>query len=84
MNNYESLTPRQKEVLKLMAFGKRTSEIAKILVVSLTTIKTHIKDIYETLCLTESAKGSSAIRIKAVNIYWQNNPRELKEFKPFC
>lgn len=84
MNNYESLTPRQKEILKLMAFGKRTREIAKILFVSLATIKTHIKDIYEKLCLAECAQGGSAIRIKAVNIYWQNNPQELKEFKPFC
>lgn len=40
-----SLTPREKEILVLMAQGMSNSEIAERLVVSATTVKTHVGNI---------------------------------------
>jgi DNA-binding CsgD family transcriptional regulator len=37
-----SLTAREREVVNLLVQGKRTSEIAAILCVSWSTVKTHI------------------------------------------
>ncbi len=43
------LTPREREVLQLLAEGKTTKEIASCLTVSVTTIDTHRKNIMEKL-----------------------------------
>lgn len=80
MNNYESLSEREKEVLELISKGKKTKEVAKLLNISLTTVKTHITSIYEKLCVSTSDIGTSATRVKAITIYWKNNIEELKDF----
>ncbi|MDO5077962.1 response regulator transcription factor [Corynebacterium sp.] len=41
----EELTPRETEVLRLMAFGFSNTEIAEAHVVSLATVKTHVRHI---------------------------------------
>ncbi|GAB4545809.1 MAG: response regulator transcription factor [Anaerolineae bacterium] len=41
------LTEREREVLRLMAEGKNNSEIAAVLVISLSTVKFHIANIVE-------------------------------------
>jgi DNA-binding NarL/FixJ family response regulator len=42
----DSLTPREAEVLKLIAEGQSNAEIAETLVVSLATVKTHVNRIF--------------------------------------
>jgi DNA-binding NarL/FixJ family response regulator len=48
-SNQSVLTPREREVLQLLAEGKTTKEIASCLNVSVTTIDTHRKNIMEKL-----------------------------------
>jgi DNA-binding NarL/FixJ family response regulator len=45
----EQLTAREQEVLELLAQGMQMKEIAPKLFVSLTTIRTHVRNIYEKL-----------------------------------
>ena len=49
MNLPETLTEREGEVLRLLAAGLSNQEIAEKLVISLSTIKTHITRIYSKL-----------------------------------
>ena len=44
-----SLTPREKDVLKVMAQGQKNSEIAKTLWISEKTVKTHVSNILRKL-----------------------------------
>jgi DNA-binding NarL/FixJ family response regulator len=43
------LTPREKEILKLLAQGKRNKEIAAELFISEKTVKNHLANIYAKL-----------------------------------
>jgi DNA-binding CsgD family transcriptional regulator len=47
--NFESLTPRQIQVIKLLLDGYRYSEIAKELFISVNTARNHVQRIYEIL-----------------------------------
>jgi DNA-binding CsgD family transcriptional regulator len=46
---YDTITKREKEIIKLIVSGKTSFEIAKILCVSQLTIKTHRQNIYRKL-----------------------------------
>jgi LuxR family maltose regulon positive regulatory protein len=48
----EPLTPREQEVLQLIAAGRSNPEIAEQLVIAVTTVKTHVKNIYGKLQVT--------------------------------
>ena len=48
-NRYCKLSKREREVLKLMAFGKSSSETANELFISLGTVDTHRKNIRKKL-----------------------------------
>ncbi|NTS76769.1 response regulator transcription factor [Catenovulum sp. SM1970] len=54
---YESLTGRQKDVLKLMAKGFTHKEIAKFLDISNYTVSDHVKAIYKKLNVNSSAEA---------------------------
>ncbi len=41
------LTPREKEIVKLLLAGKDTSQITEELIISYNTLKTHLKNIYK-------------------------------------
>jgi LuxR family maltose regulon positive regulatory protein len=45
----ESLSDRERDVLRLLALGRSGPEIADVLVVAPSTIKTHLKSIYAKL-----------------------------------
>ena len=51
--NYEKLTERQKELLKLMANGSSNKEIAEKLFITESTVKYHIKNIFSILELKD-------------------------------
>ena len=52
---YESLTPRQREILQLIAEGRSRQEIADILGISPKTVSRHREDIMHALGVTDDA-----------------------------
>jgi DNA-binding NarL/FixJ family response regulator len=60
----DELTPREAEVLRLIAAGKSNREIARALFVSEATVKTHVNRIF--------AKTGSRDRSQAVHYAYQN------------
>jgi two-component system, NarL family, nitrate/nitrite response regulator NarL len=58
-----ALTPREQEILHLIAAGKSLPEIAKELYLGLTTVKTHVQHLYEKLGVNDRAAAvASAMR----------------------
>lgn len=49
LNEYSKLSNREKELLNLLAKGYRYKEIADLLFISIDTVRTHIRNIYEKL-----------------------------------
>ena len=62
----ESLTPREREVLQLLAAGHSNPEIAARLVIAVTTVKTHVKNIYGKLQVTN--RFQAVARVKDLNL----------------
>lgn len=75
MKNYCKLTPREVEVLGLMAQAFDNKEIAKTLFVGVTTVKTFIDHIYTKLGLTNSI--GQVPRVCAV-LYYLEHKEELR------
>ena len=58
-----ALTPREQEILHLIAAGKTLPEIARELFLGLTTVKTHVQHLYEKLGVSDRAAAvASAMR----------------------
>jgi two-component system nitrate/nitrite response regulator NarL len=58
-----ALTPREHEILVLIAAGKSLPEIGKELFLGLTTVKTHVQHLYEKLGVSDRAAAvASAMR----------------------
>ena len=53
MKNYQNLTNRENEVKDLLIQGLTNGQIAKKLFISISTVKTHIKNIFEKLCVSK-------------------------------
>jgi NarL family two-component system response regulator LiaR len=62
---FESLTPREAEVLSLMVKGLGNAEIAQVLMISLSTIKSHVSSIL--------AKLEVSSRIEAIVLVLEHN-----------
>ena len=54
----EGLTPREVEVLRLLARGLTNAQIAEALVVSLLTVKAHLRSIYSKLGVTSRSAAA--------------------------
>jgi two-component system nitrate/nitrite response regulator NarL len=54
-DNTPVLTPREQEILHLIAAGKSLPEIAKELYLGLTTVKTHVQHLYSKLGVSDRA-----------------------------
>ena len=70
----ETLTPREKELIELMAKGLNNYEICDILCISLATLKTHIMSIYEKYGLSNDGnyrRNFPVLRLRAVLKYQQ-------------
>jgi two-component system, NarL family, nitrate/nitrite response regulator NarL len=62
----EDLSPREREVLELMAEGLRNREIADRLVLSEATVKTHVRHVLEKLRFRNRAEAAAfAARVAA-------------------
>ncbi len=55
---YSDLTPREREVLKLVASGRANKEIGTELGISERTVKTHISNIFSKLQLTDRTQAA--------------------------
>lgn len=55
LTTWETVTPREREVLKLLAEGYRSKEIAELLCISVKTVNTHRNNIMNKLDLHNSA-----------------------------
>jgi DNA-binding NarL/FixJ family response regulator len=67
-DSLDRLTPRQREILQLIAEGRTTQEIAHILNVSVKTVETHRSDLMERLGLYDVAGlVRYAIRMRLVS-----------------
>jgi len=65
----ERLTPREKEVLRLMAEGVASREIAKKLGISYTTVRTHIRSLGSKLGVHSKLEAI----VKARELAWSNS-----------
>jgi LuxR family maltose regulon positive regulatory protein len=63
---FETLTPREREVLQLVAAGLTNPAIAAELVVSVTTVKTHVRNIYAKLGV--SGRHQAIIRARELRL----------------
>ncbi len=55
---YSDLTPREREVLKLVASGRPNKEIGGALGITERTVKTHISNIFSKLALTDRTQAA--------------------------
>ena len=62
----EPLTEREREVLRLIAAGRSNPEIATELVIAVTTVKTHVKNIYGKLNVDN--RFQAAARAQELNL----------------
>ena len=62
----EPLTPREREVLQLISAGRSNPEIAAELVIAVTTVKTHVKNIYGKLQVAN--RFQAATRAKELHL----------------
>lgn len=60
--DYENLSAREKEILDLLSRGLRYKEIAVDLFISIETVRTHIRNIYEKLQVNSRTDALNKIR----------------------
>ena len=58
----EPLSPQEQKVLRLLAAGNSNAEIARELVVSVNTIRTHVQSIYRKLNVNNRVEASTVAR----------------------
>lgn len=76
-----NLSKRQAQVFELVALGKTDKEIAEILKVKYSTVKTIYVALMEKLSIFSDLKGSKKNRIWTSLIYWQQHIEEFKNLK---
>jgi len=67
-NKLESLTNREREILRLIAEGKKNKEIAHAFCVALKTVEKHLANIYEKLDVNSKTEAA---------LWWLENGRDF-------
>ncbi|HKB45871.1 MAG TPA: response regulator transcription factor [Chitinophagaceae bacterium] len=62
VDNEEELTERENEILKLLSAGYRNKEVSEKLFISLSTVKSHVYNIYQKLHVTTRVEALNKIR----------------------
>ena len=57
-SNDFGLTQREREILKLVVDGKNNSEIAALLIISLSTVKFHVSSIFAKMTVTNRVEAA--------------------------
>ena len=63
LTEFEELTEREIEVLKVLAEGKTNEQIAEALGIAPTTAKTHVQNIFSKFYLTEKDGNNRVIAV---------------------
>jgi LuxR family maltose regulon positive regulatory protein len=58
----EPLSPQERRVLRLIVAGRSNADIARELIVSMNTIKTHVKNVYRKLNVSTREEAQVAAR----------------------
>jgi DNA-binding NarL/FixJ family response regulator len=73
------LTPREQDVLALLACGLQNKEIAKVLTISPNTVAGYIKDIYRKLAVNNRASATfKAMELGLIKTASHETTHELK------
>ena len=79
---FSSLSSRQKEVLRLVCQGLEYKEIAQILVIGESTVKSHMRTIYEKLGLLDLKRDERVYQIRAVYCpFFNGTPQEDEDIE---
>lgn len=77
---FSNLSPRQKEVLRLVCQGTEYKEIAELLIVSESTVKSHMRAVYEKLDLFHLNRDDRIYRIRSIYCpMFEGKPEEIPE-----
>ncbi len=66
-NLYEKLTNKEKEIFKLIAEGKSNKEIAVLMFVELSTVKTHVSNIYRQIKVENRKEAISLFKLLEIS-----------------
>lgn len=65
---FETLTPREREVMMLMVKGMGNNEIAELLMIELSTAKSHVGNILSKLCVTSRNEVIAMVLEESFNL----------------
>ena len=64
--NFSSLSPRQKEVLRLVCQGTEYKEIADLLIISISAVKSHMRAVYDKFDLLHLKRDERIFKIRMI------------------
>lgn len=77
---FASLSPRQKEVLRLVCQGTEYKEIAELLIVSESTVKSHMRAVYDKLDLLHQSRDDRIYKIRSLYCpMFEETPEDVPE-----
>lgn len=79
----QPLTPRELEVLKLVARGKTNRQIAEDFVVSVGTVKNHVEHIIDKLNVSDRTQAV-VLALKLGIISFPKSPKSSRDHSPLC
>jgi DNA-binding CsgD family transcriptional regulator len=75
---YLKLTPRETELVEMFAMGYSTSAVSKLLSISESTLRTHLRNVYSTLRIESRAELVALVLANILGITQKDMPRNRK------